>query len=101
MLKKDLEKRVWELETKLSNSQWKIHNLLTTVSWILYGKDNNKIWMYHKTEKIESVMELFYEIWKLVEFRNNILEERGYERQQNDNTAHIEFLKQRIEELEK
>lgn len=102
MLKNNLIAKVSELETKLSNSESKINDMLRTASNLLYWKDkpssyfsNTSSWLSN-TPKIQNINELFYEIWKLVEFRDNILEQRWYDRQQQDNIHHMPYVKYNI-----
>lgn len=98
MLKTELISRVSELETKFSNEKRKIDNILNTISKLLYGKDNTYP-TYTNANTVDNINELFYEIWKLVEFRNNVLEEKWYMRDKESNTRELEYLRNKLGEI--
>ena len=100
MLKNELIAKVSELESKLEFSEQKIHIILNTASNLLYGKDiDSYTYNTKRNNRLDNVNELFYEIWKLVEFRDNIKEQREYERREKSNERQIEFLENELNRL--
>lgn len=50
-------------------------------------------------QQISNTQELFFELWKLVEFRDNILEQRGYERNKEEKAHYIEHLEKELKKI--
>lgn len=99
MLKEQLIKRVSELETKLRDSEnWVKSILINASNLIMWRSQDFSRFSSMKNDKIECVPELFFEIWKLVEFRNNVLEDRNYSRDLENKTNQVEYLHQKLKD---
>lgn len=83
MKKEELIIRISELETKLKEEKLKIDKILSISTKLIKWRYEN-IYSYLNTDipsgNIETLQELFFEIWKLIEFRDNILSDKEYER---------------------
>jgi len=101
MLKTELIERIAELETKLGNAKWQMDVLLMTASDLLYGKDNSISQYSINSNKISNTNQLFYEIWKLVEFKDDVLEQRNYERGEKNNQRELEYFRSKEREENK
>jgi len=95
MTKEELIERVGILEAKLSISIHKIDNILKTATDILRFKKSNSYWV-GTTDNIENTNELFFEIWKLVSFRDETNNRINYERQQISYKNELDFLKNKL-----
>ncbi len=100
MLKTDLVKRVSELETKLKDSNWQVFDIISTANKLIKWVDSSIYgWLRNmRSDEIDSISALFFEIWKLVEFKNNVLDEKWFERSQKDNNKVIEMMRERLKE---
>lgn len=97
MLKEQLIQRVSELETELQTKQSEIRKMLEIANNLLYW--NTKSYSLAITiQKISNTQELFFELWKLVEFRDNILEQKNYERDKENKEHYIESLEQKLQD---
>lgn len=97
MLKTELIEKVAKLEIQLHNEKNKITNLLNTAEIIFYWKnDTRNMYSPKSITNITNTNELFYEIWKLIEFRNNILDEKNYIRQQESNQNELEYMREKL-----
>ncbi len=95
MKKEELILKVSELETKLKKANYDKDNLLWIASKIIKWQEK-EIYSYaivRDDKRIETFEELFFEIWKLVEFRDNVLEKVWYERRLQDNEKELNFLR--------
>jgi len=99
MTKEELIKKVAELETKLSNNKYRVQDILDTATNILKGKDNNTPFGRNSIDNIENINELFYEIWKLVSFRDETNNRINYERQQVSYQNEVDFLKNELNKI--
>ena len=98
MLKEQLIQRVSELETQLQTKQSEIRKMLEIANNLLYWKKATYS-LTSAIQQISNTQELFFELWKLVEFRDNILEQRWYERNKEEQKHYINSLEQKLEKL--
>ena len=98
MLKNELIARVSELESELKISKNRFSKLIRDSSDVIYWKER---WGYmnNNKQKIENMNELFFEIWKLVQFKESILEDRHYLRNKESQEWELNFLKNELEEI--
>jgi len=99
MTKEELIKRVAELEAKLSISIHKIDNILDTATDILRFKKSNSYWV-DTTDKIKNISELFFEIWKLISFRDEANSNTSYTRSKERDEHRIQFLENELNKLQ-
>lgn len=100
MLKNELIARVSELESELKSSQDRFWRVIRDASDVIFWKDRSNF-MNNNNKKIQNMNELFFEIWKLVQFKESVLEGRGYLRQKELEDSELNYLKNKLEELEK
>lgn len=98
MLKEQLIQRVSELETQLQAKQSEIRKMLEIANNLLYWKKATYS-LTSAIQQISNTQELFFELWKLVEFRDNILEQRGYERNKEGKEHYIEHLEKELNKI--
>jgi len=98
MLKEQLIQRVSELETQLQTKQSEIRKMLEIANNLLYWK-RQQYSLTSTIQQISNTQELFFELWKLVEFRDNILEQKSYERNREEQKYYINSLEQKLKEF--
>jgi len=83
MKKEELLNEVSVLKTKLYNSEQRIERILQTATNLIKWTKSAYNWFtpHNKEDKINNMNELFFEIWKLISFRD---ESRLEKREEND-----------------
>lgn len=97
MLKEQLIQRVSELETQLQTKQSEIRKMLEIANNLLYWK-KQQYSLTSTIQQISNTQELFFELWKLVEFRDNILEQKSYKRNREEQKHYINSLEQKLQD---
>lgn len=96
MLKEELIKKVTKLELKLHEAIYKKESILREAGHLLW--DSHKYDEFSSYKKDLNIEGLFYEIWKLVEFRNNIREARSYKRDKERSIDELEYLRKKLKD---